>query len=90
MRDFVLSEEVRERKARATEKATASIRIPIIVEDLQTNKESEYISLVEAGKASALPLQVCREGETHDLSFLTREGGIISLPRRPPGEEYWN
>lgn len=51
MRDFVLSEEVRERKARATEKATASIRIPIIVEDLQTNKESEYISLVEAGKA---------------------------------------
>ena len=84
MRDFVLSEEVRERKARATEKATASIRIPIIVEDLQTNKESEYISLVEAGKASAL------RGETHDLSFLTREGGIISLPRRPPGEEYWN
>jgi hypothetical protein len=72
MRDFVLSEEVRERKARATEKATASIRIPIIVEDLQTNKESEYISLVEAGKASAL------RGETHDLSFLTREGGIIS------------
>lgn len=51
MRDFVLSEEVRERKRLATANATASIRIPIIVENIKTNEKLEYISLVEAGKA---------------------------------------
>jgi hypothetical protein len=51
MRDFVLSDEVRNRKIKATANATAAIRIPIIVENIKTNKKSEYISLVEAGKA---------------------------------------
>jgi len=51
MRDFVLSEEVRERKALATANATASRRISVIVENIKTNEKSEYISLVEVGKA---------------------------------------
>lgn len=51
MRDFVLSDEVRERKMLATANATASRRIPIIVEDIETNEEWEYISIAEAGKA---------------------------------------
>jgi GIY-YIG catalytic domain-containing protein/NUMOD1 domain-containing protein len=51
MRNFVLSEEVLAKKRLATENATASRRIPIIVEDLETNEKSEYISLSEVGKA---------------------------------------
>jgi hypothetical protein len=51
MRDFVLSEEVRERKALATANATASRRISIVVENIKTLEKSEYISLTEAGKA---------------------------------------
>lgn len=51
MRDFILSDEVRERKAQATANATASRRISIIVENIKTSEKSEYISLVEAGKA---------------------------------------
>lgn len=51
MRNFVLSEEARQKKALSTANATAAIRIPIIVEDTLTNEKSEYISLVEAGKA---------------------------------------
>lgn len=51
MRDFVLSEEVRERKALSTENATASRRISIVVENILTNEKSEYVSLTEAGKA---------------------------------------
>src|SRR5439155_23124025 len=51
MRDFVLSEEVRKRKALATANATASRRISIIVENIKTNEKSEYNSLVEAAKA---------------------------------------
>lgn len=51
MREFVLSEEVRARKALATANATAARRIPNIVEDTQTNNKSEYISLEEAAKA---------------------------------------
>lgn len=51
MRDFVLSDEVRERKMLATANATASRRIPIIVEDIETNEKWEYISIAEAGKA---------------------------------------
>jgi hypothetical protein len=50
MRDFVLSEEVRERKALATANATASRRISIVVENIKTLEKSEYISLTEAGK----------------------------------------
>lgn len=51
MRNFVLSDEVLARKRLATANATASIRISIIVEDIETNKKSEYISLAEAGEA---------------------------------------
>lgn len=51
MRDFVLSEEIRAKKALATANATASRRISILVEDTQTNEKSEYNSLTEAGKA---------------------------------------
>jgi len=51
MRDFVLSDEVLERKRQATVNATAAIRIPIVVEDTKTNTKTEYISLVEAGNA---------------------------------------
>jgi hypothetical protein len=51
MRDFVLSEELRERKALATANATASRRISIVVENIKTLEKSEYISLREAGKA---------------------------------------
>ena len=51
MRNFVLSDEVRERKMLATANATASRRIPIIVENIKTNEKLEYVSLVEAGKA---------------------------------------
>ena len=51
MRNFVLSDEVRERKAKSTANATASRRISIIVENIETNETSEYISLTEASKA---------------------------------------
>lgn len=51
MRDFILSDKVRERKAQATANATASRRISIIVENIKTLEKSEYISLVEAGEA---------------------------------------
>jgi len=51
MRNFVLSDEVRERKAKSTVNATASRRTPIIVENIETNEILEFISLTEAGKA---------------------------------------
>jgi hypothetical protein len=51
MRNFVLSDEVLARKRLATTNATASRRISIIVEDIETNEKSEYVSLTEAGKA---------------------------------------
>jgi hypothetical protein len=51
MINFVLSDEVLARKRLATANATASRRISIIVEDIETNEKSEYISLVEAGEA---------------------------------------
>jgi len=41
MRDFVLSDEVRNRKALSTVNATAKRRIPIIVENLETKTEQE-------------------------------------------------
>lgn len=44
MRDFVLSDEVRNRKALSTVNATA-------VENIKTNDKSEYASLTDAGKA---------------------------------------
>ena len=51
MRDFVLSDEVRNRKALSTVNATAARRISIIVKDIITNDKSEYASLTEADKA---------------------------------------
>lgn len=51
MRDFVLSDEVRNRKALSTVNATAARKISIIVKNIKTNDESEYTSLTEAGKA---------------------------------------
>lgn len=51
MRNFVLSDEVLARKRLATANATAARRISIIVEDIETNEKSEYVSLAEAGEA---------------------------------------
>lgn len=50
MRDFVLSEEVRAKKALSTVNATAAIRIPVLVEDTETGEIREYLSLVEVAK----------------------------------------
>lgn len=54
MRNLVLSDEVIKIKALATENATASKRISIIVENIQTNVKTEYISLSEASRALGL------------------------------------
>ena len=51
MRDFVLSDEVKTRKALATNNATASRKVPIILEDINTKEMLEFTSLTEAGKA---------------------------------------
>jgi hypothetical protein len=51
MRNFVLSEEVLARKRLSTVNATASRKVAIIVEDIETNEKSEYVSLTEAGEA---------------------------------------
>jgi len=50
MRDYVLSDEVKERKALSTTNATAR-RISIIVENTETKVKQEYLSLTEAGYA---------------------------------------
>lgn len=51
MRDFVLSDEVRNRKMLSTVNATAGRKITIVAENINTNEKSEYLSLTEAGKA---------------------------------------
>jgi len=51
MRDFILSDEVRDRKALSTENATAARRISIVVENIKTKVKQEYFSLTEAGYA---------------------------------------
>jgi len=51
MRDFILSDEVRDRKALSTENATAARRISIVVENIKTKVKQEYYSLTEAGYA---------------------------------------
>jgi len=51
MRNFVLSDEVRERKALSTAKASAANRIPIQVKNIITNELLEYGSLKEAAQA---------------------------------------
>ena len=50
MRNFVLSDEVRKRKASSTANASAANRVPILVENIKTNEVSEYISMTEASK----------------------------------------
>lgn len=49
MRDFVLSDEVRDRKALSTVNATAARKIAILVENMETKTKQEYSSLTEAG-----------------------------------------
>lgn len=51
MRDFILSDEVIDRKALSTENATAARRISIVVENIKTKVKQEYYSLTEAGYA---------------------------------------
>lgn len=51
MRDFILSDEVRDRKALSTKNATAVRRISIVVENIKTKVKQEYPSLTEAGYA---------------------------------------
>jgi hypothetical protein len=51
MREFVLTAEIRERKALSTENATAARRISIIVENIKTNEILKYVSLTEAASA---------------------------------------
>ena len=51
MRDFVLSDEVRDRKAISTVDATAARSISIAVENIKTKVKQEYVSLTEAGYA---------------------------------------
>ena len=51
MRDFVLSDEVRDRKALSTTNATAARRISIMVENTETKVKQKYTSLTEAGYA---------------------------------------
>jgi hypothetical protein len=62
MRDFVLSDEVRNRKAISTRNATDARKISIIVEDIETNVKSEYTSLTEAGKALGVTKTTISQG----------------------------
>jgi hypothetical protein len=50
MRDFVLSDEVRLKKALSTVNATTARKISILVKNIKTNEEIEYTSLTDAGK----------------------------------------
>ena len=49
MRDFILSDEVMTKKRLATKNATASRRLPILVENIKTGERFEFQSLTEAG-----------------------------------------
>jgi hypothetical protein len=51
MRDFVLSDEVKVRKALATKNARTARKISIIVKNIETNEETIYNSLTDVGKA---------------------------------------
>lgn len=51
MRNFVLSREVKIKKALATKNATASRKVSIVMEDINTKEKLEFPSLTEAGKA---------------------------------------
>lgn len=62
MRDFVLSNEVRDRKAFSTANATAARRIPILVENMETKVKQEYSSLTEAGFALGVSKTLISQG----------------------------
>lgn len=51
MRDFVLSGEVRDRKALSTVNATVARTITILVENMETKVKQQYTSLTEVGYA---------------------------------------
>lgn len=51
MRNIILSEEVRAKKALATVNASIANRLPISVKNIETNEVKTYASLTEAGKA---------------------------------------
>lgn len=51
MREFVLSDEVREKKVLAAVKAGAANRKPVLVENILTKEVTEYVSMTEAGVA---------------------------------------
>lgn len=51
MRNFVLTGEVKIKKALATKNATASIKVSMVMEDINTKEKLEFPSLTEAGKA---------------------------------------
>ena len=51
MRNIILSDEVRERKALSTVNASIANRLPISVKNIITNDVTSYASMTEAGKA---------------------------------------
>lgn len=51
MREFVLSDEVREKKVLAAAKAGAANRKSVLVENILTKEVTEYVSMTEAGVA---------------------------------------
>ena len=51
MRNFILSDEVRERKILSTVNASIANRLPISVKNIITNDVTNYASMTEAGKA---------------------------------------
>jgi O6-methylguanine-DNA--protein-cysteine methyltransferase len=63
MRDFILSDEVLARKKLATENATFSRRISIIIKNIKTGESSEYKSLTEASHV----LKVSKAAVSHAL-----------------------
>jgi hypothetical protein len=66
MRDFVLSDVVRNRKALSTKNATAARRISIIVENTATKVKQEYASLTEAGHALGVSKTSVSQALTND------------------------
>lgn len=62
MRDFVLSNEVRDRKALSTANATAARRIHILLENMETKVKQEYSSLTEAGFALGVSKALISQG----------------------------
>lgn len=51
MRNFVLSDEVREKKILAVAKASDANRIAVIIENIKTHEKWEYNSMTEAAQA---------------------------------------